>query len=279
MLSRTVRIAAVLLAANVAAGKAQTTKDTLFGVQGSFVAAGSTVIATYYGWEATTVFGHQIYAMTLSDYNTDLADGCFAFYSIYRTNCTGSGTQDLGGLLGLDLFGKPYGQSCPDPNQACFGNPVSVAFGWDPGTEIIFALGVDQGVDGSLGTNDYNWFFTGDLLRNGIVDRGWPAPGDPQLSGYSHLAYFPASGPGVQGNDGFGIVPGTTGVSLYGWEDVPYSSSDWDFNNAIFSVEGDPNGVTIEVVPEPATLALFGGGLAALGGMVSSRRRRKAPGA
>jgi hypothetical protein len=84
----------------------------------------------------------------------------------------------------------------------------------------------------------------------------------------------------VGGNNGRPpIVPGTLGVSLYGWEDVGYTSSDWDFDNAIFTIAPNGTGVPTAVTPEPATVALFGSGLAGLGLLGGRRRRRNRPAA
>jgi len=233
-----------------------------FGIESPFLASGNSLIATYYGWEATTVFGHTIYALTVDQYNTDLANGCFAFYSIYRSNCS-SANQDLSGLLGLSLFGKPYGVSCPVPTKACYGDPLQVPFTWTPGTEIVFALQVNQGIDGALDTPDYNWFFSGDPTRNANADGG---------VGFAHLALWQG---GVGGNKGAPPpVPGTEGLTLLGFEDTGWTNSDWDFDNAIFSLSTNPPGVPEALVPEPATLALLGSGLVAM--TFVGRRRRKA---
>ena len=270
MLSRIRALTVLFVTAGIAQVHAQAPGHAYvddFGVESAIVANGNSFIATYYGWEATTVFGHEIYVMTVADYNSDLTNGCFAFYSIYRSNCLGATNQDLGGLLGTALFGKQLGVSCPAPAQACFGNPFSVPFTWTPGTEMVFALGVNQGIDGQLGTTDYNWFFSGDPTRNTVAD-GQSSIG----SGFAHLALWPN---GVGGNDGIGTVPGTTGGALFGWEDVGYTNSDWDFNNAIFALQGNANGFPTSVTPEPATIALFGSGLAGLGAFARRRRRRR----
>jgi hypothetical protein len=269
-MSRFTALLATLFLATATGAEAQgpPTYSQTFGLSSPITATGNNVIATYFGWEASTVFGHEVYALTTNQYATNLGAGCFSFYSIYRTGCQDAGNVDLGALLGLGLFGKQFGVTCavPDPTvDRCLVNPITQTFSWIPGTEIIFGLSVDLGIDPELGTHDYAWFFSGDPSRN---------PDD-----LAHLAFFPTNvyPGGVPGNRGVGTVPQTAGLSLFGFEDTYYANSDWDFDNSIFALDNNTISIPTDVVPEPGTLAMLAAGVTSLAAAGMRRRRRTSP--
>ncbi len=213
-----------------------------FGVASPIYALSGTIGVTYYGWEGTTVFGHTLWAFSAQQYSQNLAAGCFWW----------NPSVSCAAIAGVNIDSKPYGAATSPNLPGGSPGPQYHSFSWLPGTEIIFAIMVNQ-------SDGYNWFFSGDPTRN-----------DDSLA---HLAYFdPVLFPaGVPGNMGIGVVPQTAGLKLFGFEDVIYEHSDWDFDNLLFAVD-ESIAPPAETVPEPTTLILVATGL---GGLAAMRRRRR----
>jgi hypothetical protein len=211
-----------------------------FGLASPIYALGNVVDVTYYGWEATTVYGHTLWAFTAAQYAANLDADCYGFLG-------------CGAVSGTSIASKPYGAGVSPNLPGGIPGPLTTQFGWEAGAEIIFAIMVDQ-------QDGFNWFFSGSPDRNG--------------DSLAHLAYFdPILYPdGVPGNQGVGVVPQTAGLFLFGFEDVHYEHSDWDFDNLLFAIDHDSINPPTETVPEPATMALVATGLS---GIAALRRRKE----
>jgi hypothetical protein len=75
-------------------------------------------------------------------------------------------------------------------------------------------------------------------------------------------------------------VPITTNCALagcyLGWEDRPFPGADADYNDLVFAMQFTPTTDTPTDTPEPASMALLGSGLIAIGVAMRRRRRRAA---
>lgn len=208
-----------------------------FGMTSPILATGDPITVSYYGWENTTVYGHTLWAMTAAEYATNQGSNCYAW--------AGGGS-----CSGTAMFTKAYGVATnPYLAEPVPTPPQTFDLTWLAGTELVLALQVNM-------NNNWMWFFSGDPARN--------------ADGLGHVGYF--GNAGVAGNQGVGFIPGTEGLHAFGFEDVYYNNSDWDFDNAIFAISSDGISPPTDVVPEPATMTLIGSGLI---GLAAARKRRR----
>ncbi len=110
-------------------------------------------------------------------------------------------------------------------------------------------------------------YFAGNLFGFYLSTPGhtWYSDAARNSDGADHMVAYQGTGDTVQiGNTIAG--PWANNEFVMGWEDLPRSQWDYDYNDFVVMVES-VNGVQL---PEPGTFALFGFGLAAL---ALSRRR------
>lgn len=115
----------------------------------------------------------------------------------------------------------------------------------------------------NLGGETFGWYL-------GAVGNIFYSDASLNPNGSDQLVAF-QGGDGRSANFfGKGALPWLPNEWVLAWEDLPYNSSDKDFNDFVVLVES----VAPVPVPEPGTLALLGGGL--LYGAFRSRRRLQA---
>jgi len=182
-------------------------------------------------------FGSGAGAGPLATFNTVAGNGSLA--TAYFVGFSAADTDELSVVAGLSDFfinqSTAIGASVP---LGTFGN----------GVEIEFAM-----TDGSVA----HTFYTGSGLRNfDFYVHAFVTTNIHDIVGLSSRSYDYAA-----------TLP--SGTIFVGFEDRPGNQADFDYNDLVFAVV---NARTLQLVPEPTTLALIGVALVVL---YRIRRKRR----
>ena len=182
-------------------------------------------------------FGSGAGAGPLATFNTVAGNGSLA--TAYFVGFSAADTDELSVVAGLsDFFINQSTAIGAHVELGTFGN----------GVEIEFAM-----TDGSVANN----FYTGPGLRNfDHYVHAFVTTNIHDIVGLSSRSYDYAA-----------TLP--SGTIFVGFEDRPGNQADFDYNDLVFAVV---NARTLQLVPEPTTLALIGVALVVL---YRIRRKRR----
>jgi hypothetical protein len=184
--------------------------------------------------------------------------------------------SEAGDTLSLGVAGSFSNVFCNHGNASCSGASAGQVF--DLGTNAsgpVFSL-TDMSVANVYRTDGLG----GDGFAHDLISATVDASDAAAIA-----AAYDIYGQGALSQDvadaisSLGLLVAGTSVTFVGWEDRLWG--DFDYNDLIFAYVSAPQppmlrtlaALEVAAVPEPATLALFGAGFAAMSGM---RRRKRA---
>ena len=129
---------------------------------------------------------------------------------------------------------------------------------------------VNLGTKMYFGTTNYFGFFLTDP-NGGVTFYSLPSLNESSTTypgGTPHMVAYQGNNVGtIRAMNGLAGGQWQSSEYIQAWEDMPFGSSDLDYNDFVVLVE------SVHPVPEPAVLGMFGLGVLLLGGFAALRRR------